>query len=261
VTDRTNAAAIVARGLTKQFGAFTAVDGIDFHVARGECLGLLGPNGAGKSTTIRMLIGHAVRTGGTLTVLGLDPATHAREVRARVGIVPQDDNLDPDLTVRENLVVYARYFGIGGADAADRADKALAFVALNEKATVKVPKLSGGMKRRLVLARALIHRPELVILDEPTTGLDPAARQLVWQKLRELKEQGVTLLLTTHYMDEAEVLCDRIVIMHTGHILDEDTPQGLIRRHVGASVEGPHGPRRATLEDVFLKLTGRELNE
>ncbi|GIW19868.1 MAG: ABC transporter [Chloroflexota bacterium] len=299
-----------ARGLTKRFGAFTAVDAIDFDVARGEAFGFLGPNGAGKTSTMRMIGCVSPVTAGTLRVLGLDPATDGPRIRARLGVVPQQDSLDMELTVRENLVIYGRYFDLSRAEARRRADALLDFVQLLDRADSQVEPLSGGMKRRLTIARALINEPELLLLDEPTTGLDPQARHLLWDKLYRLKQEGVTLVLTTHYMDEAEQLCDRLVVMDKAKIVAEGSPRQLIERYVtrevlelrfpaGASVdldgrlEGlaerveqlpdrvllytddgeaavvavherglrPESAlvRRSTLEDVFLRLTGRTL--
>ncbi|HUS15584.1 MAG TPA: ATP-binding cassette domain-containing protein [Chloroflexia bacterium] len=299
---------IVARNLKKQYKDFEAVKGIDFTVTAGECFGMLGPNGAGKSTTIRMLHCVSPPTSGELTVLGLPVTGPIRQIKARIGVVPQADNLDPDLTVRQNLLVYARYFDIPKAEAARRADTALDLFQLAEKRDAKVEEISGGMKRRLVIARALINNPSLIILDEPTTGLDPQARHLVWQKLRYLKEQGTTMVLTTHYMEEAVQLCDRLVIMNEGLILAEGPPAELVQRLVGHEVAEVRLPeaerpallarlpagieheesgdtlylfarspgglravdlnalpyalhRQASLEDVFLRLTGRGLAE
>jgi lipooligosaccharide transport system ATP-binding protein len=307
-------APIRARGLTKRFGILTAVDGVDFEVLRGECVGFLGPNGAGKTSTIRMICCASPVGGGELRVLGLDPATHAREIKARLGVVPQEDNLDTDLTVVENLIAYARYFDIGGATARERAWTALEAMALTDKADAKIDALSGGMKRRLTVARALISQPELLILDEPTTGLDPQARHLFWQRLRQLKREGLTMLLTTHYMEEAAQLCDRVIVMDQSRIIARGTPRDLIRDLIGETVvEIRLDPtqrdagmraieaqakgyrievtedvifiygagadpadfdldavrayaddvtvRRASLEDVFLRLTGRVLIE
>ncbi|KKM12900.1 ABC transporter [Clostridiales bacterium PH28_bin88] len=304
--------AVKAENLTKKYREFTAVNGINFRIPLQECFGFLGPNGAGKTTTVKMMYGFSPVTGGSLEVLGLDVMRFPREVKARLGVVPQEDNLDPELTVEENLLVYASYFGIPRREAKARAKELLGFVELEEKTGTPVEQLSGGMKRRLTIARALVHRPELLLLDEPTTGLDPQARRLVWQRLRQLKTQGVTMVLTTHYMEEAEQLCDRLVVMERGDVLDEGSPDELIRRHVGrevlelggavhrkeevlAALQGHYreytvvgealflftsdGPslwrrleelpydfyhrqlRAATLEDVFLKLTGRGLNE
>jgi lipooligosaccharide transport system ATP-binding protein len=303
-----------ARGLVKRFGAFTAVDGTSFSVGRGECFGFLGPNGAGKTTTMRMITGHLPLTEGALSVLGLDATAHMRAIKGRIGVVPQEDNLDPDLTVMDNLLVFAAYHGMARRDARERADELLGFMQLSEHGKNRIEKLSGGMKRRLLIARALINRPELLILDEPTTGLDPQARHMIWQKLRSLLAQGVTQLLTTHYMDEAEQLCHRLVIMDKAKILVEGSPADLIARYAGREViearlrngeekdgcladigrAGLEGVtvessgdtlfiyaadaaallprlnicpdrtilhRRASLEDVFLRLTGRELVE
>ena len=301
---------VTARGLTKTFGEFTAVDGIDFSVARGEAFGFLGPNGAGKSSTMRMIGCVSPVTSGELRVLGMDPATQGSEIKARLGVAPQEDTLDTELTVRENLVLYARYFGISRASAKEKADRLLDFVQLSERAGDKVEPLSGGMKRRLTIARSLVNDPEVLLLDEPTTGLDPQARHVVWDRLYRLKQQGVTLVLTTHYMDEAEQLCDRLVIMDRGKIVAEGSPWQLIAAHSSREVlevrladgdapglaalldgvasrveelpdrvlvytdDGEHAAevlhdrgvrpvatlvRRSTLEDVFLRLTGRTL--
>jgi len=306
---------IEARSLSKRFGSLVAVDGIDFEVVRGECFGFLGPNGAGKTSTIRMIGCVSPVGGGTLRVLGMDPAHDARRIKARLGVVPQEDNLDPDLTVLENLLAYARYFDVPKADAIERAWEVLDLLALREKAAEQIENLSGGMKRRLTVARALVSQPELLILDEPTTGLDPQARQLFWQKLRQLKRDGLTMLLTTHYMEEAAQLCDRVIIMDQSRIIARGTPAELIERIIGEQVvevrfDGLDGAsaraavrqlaqgfeveetedvvfvyeqdgrrlsdldlnaahelssdvllRRATLEDVFLRLTGRGLIE
>jgi lipooligosaccharide transport system ATP-binding protein len=304
---------VEARGLTKVFGDFVAVDHIDVRVERGEAFGFLGPNGAGKTSTMRMIGCVSPVTEGYLRVLGLDPATHGPEIRARLGVVPQTDNLDTELTVRDNLFVYGRYFDLPRQVIRERVDQLLDFVQLADRADSLVDPLSGGMKRRLAIARALVSAPELILLDEPTTGLDPQARHLVWDRLYQLKRQGVTFVLTTHYMDEAERLCDRLVIMDGGRIVAEGSPRELIERHatrevvevrysdeavrekalaaassggdraeiVGdrvvvytpdgdataerLSADGlrPEGTmvRRATLEDVFLILTGRSLVE
>ncbi|MGZ4357600.1 MAG: ABC transporter ATP-binding protein [Gaiellaceae bacterium] len=304
-----DAALIQARGLLKRFGDLTAVDGIDFDVQRGEAFGFLGPNGAGKSSTMRMIGCVSPPTGGTLRILGLDPLHDGPTIRGRLGVVPQLDTLDNELTVRENLIIYARYFGISRRDARVRADELLEFVQLSERAKDKVEPLSGGMKRRLTIARSLVNNPEVLLLDEPTTGLDPQARHVVWAQLFRLKQQGVTLVLTTHYMDEAEQLCDRLVVMDRGGIVEEGSPLELIQRlstrevvelrfahdvpkvdeHVfngqvsrievlpdrlllytddgDALVPLAHERlhpqsvlvRRSTLEDVFLRLTGRTL--
>jgi lipooligosaccharide transport system ATP-binding protein len=219
---------IYARGLVKKFGDFTAVDGIDLDVAPGEAFGFLGPNGAGKSSTMRMIGCVSTPTSGELRILGMDPVREGTKIRARLGVCPQLDNLDPDLTVFENLTTYARYFGIRRAEGRRRAAELLDFVQLTEKANSKVDPLSGGMKRRLTIARAMINDPELVLLDEPTTGLDPQARHLVWERLFRLKQRGKTLVLTTHYMDEAEQLCDRLVVMDGGKIVAQGSPRDLI---------------------------------
>ena len=302
---------VTARGLRKAFGDHVAVDGIDFAIAGGEAFGFLGPNGAGKTSTMRMIAATSPRDGGKLTVLGMDPASDGPAVRTRLGIVPQEDNLDNELTVSENLLAYGRFFGIDTATLTDRIADLLGFVELTERRDARVSTLSGGMKRRLVIARALINEPDLVLLDEPTTGLDPQARQLVWDRLYRLKQRGVSLVLTTHYMDEAEQLCDRLVVMDGGHIVAEGPPRTLIETYVTSDVvelrfRGPvpeeehrlgtlaegvevladrvlvytDDPvatmamvegmgldlagtltRRSTLEDVFLHLAGRSLNE
>ncbi len=303
---------IAARGLTKSFGSLTAVDGIDFDVERGEVFGFLGPNGAGKTSTMRMIGCTSPRTGGTLQVMGMDPAIRSAEIKARLGVVPQADNLDIELTVRENLEMYARYFDVPRDTAKTRVDELIDFVQLGDKAAGKVEPLSGGMKRRLTIARALVNRPDLLLLDEPTTGLDPQARHLVWDRLYRLKQRGVTLVVTTHYMDEAEQLCDRLVVMDKAKIVAEGSPRELISRYstrevlelrlsdearerLKGSSDGLVGRvewlpdrvllytesgeavlsritefgihpdsalvRRATLEDVFLTLTGRSLVE
>src|SRR6478736_8201377 len=219
---------IHASGLRKSFGEFEAVRGIDVDVRRGEAFGFLGPNGAGKSSTMRMIAAVSPVTGGTLSILGMDPATQGSKIRARIGVCPQEDSLDNELRVKENLVVYGRYFGLSRREASERADELLAFVQLSEKGDVLVEELSGGMKRRLTIARSLINQPDLLLLDEPTTGLDPQARHAVWERLFRLREQGVTLVLTTHYMDEAEQLCNRLVVMDHGRIVAEGSPSELI---------------------------------
>jgi lipooligosaccharide transport system ATP-binding protein len=300
---------LAARGIRKSYAGREVVSGIDLELARGECYGLLGPNGAGKTTTLRMLLGLTVPDAGDITLLGHPVPRAAREGRIRVGVVPQIDNLDPDFTVRENLVVYGRYFGIPAAQMEQRLPRLLEFAALESRAGSRIQELSGGMKRRLVLARALVNDPELLFLDEPTTGLDPQARHLMWEKLRVLLRQGKTILLTTHFMDEAERLCDRLKIIDHGRTLAEGAPQALIAEHIepevvevyGEGVEAwfeSHGRalcdraelhgetafcylrdagravenlratpklrfmhRRANLEDLFLKLTGREMRE
>ncbi|MDO9455746.1 ABC transporter ATP-binding protein [Nocardioides sp.] len=231
---------IWARGLRKSFGtgesAFEAVKGIDLDVRRGEAFGFLGPNGAGKSSTMRMIAAVSPVTAGELRILGRDPETDGPAIRARLGVCPQEDTLDSELNVRDNLVIYARYFGIGRADARARADELLELVNLTEKAKAKVDDLSGGMKRRLTIARSLVNRPDLLLLDEPTTGLDPQARHVLWDQLFRLKQQGVTLVITTHYMDEAEQLCDRLVVMDKGVVAAEGSPAALIREHSSREV-------------------------
>jgi len=222
---------IRARGLRKAFGDLEAVKGIDIDVRPGEAFGFLGPNGAGKSSTMRMIAAVSPPTSGELSILGLDPARDGSAIRARLGVCPQEDTLDNELSVRDNLVVYGRYFGIPRAEVASRADELLTFVQLTDKAGSKVDDLSGGMKRRLTIARSLINRPDLLLLDEPTTGLDPQARHVLWDRLFRLKQEGVTLVLTTHYMDEAEQLCDRLVVMDKGLIVAQGSPLDLIRQH------------------------------
>jgi lipooligosaccharide transport system ATP-binding protein len=315
MTDQPNTsdtALIHARGLTKRFGDFVAVDGVDFDVAPGESFGFLGPNGAGKTSTMRMIGCVSPITDGTLEVLGQDPRTDGPKIRARIGVVPQQDTLDTELTVRENLLIYGRYFGLSRAECGKRADELLDFAQLAERAGDQVEPLSGGMKRRLTIARALINEPDLLLLDEPTTGLDPQARHLLWDRLYRLKQRGVTLVLTTHYMDEAEQLCDRLVVMDKAKIVAEGSPRQLIAQYatkevtelrfpVGvqetldgqldglaeriellpdrvllyaddgeAAVAAAHARglkpetvlvRRSSLEDVFLRLTGRSLIE
>jgi lipooligosaccharide transport system ATP-binding protein len=301
---------IHARGLTKRFGEFTAVDAIDFDVAPGESFGFLGPNGAGKTSTMRMIGCVSPISDGTLTVLDQDPTTQGPRIRARIGVVPQQDSLDTELTVRENLVLYGRYFGLPRAECNRRADELLDFAQLTERQNDEVEPLSGGMKRRLTIARALINEPALLLLDEPTTGLDPQARHLLWDRLYRLKQQGVTLVLTTHYMDEAEQLCDRLVVMDKAKIVAEGSPRQLIEEYSTKEVTELRFPvgvqetldgqldgigerierlpdrvlvysddgeaaaaaahqrglvpetvlvRRSSLEDVFLRLTGRTL--
>ena len=301
---------ILARQLTKRFGELTAVDAVDFEVGRGEAFGFLGPNGAGKTSTMRMIGAVSPVTAGILTIFGLDPATNGPRIRARLGVVPQADTLDMEITVRENLIIYARYFDLSWREGARRADELLEFVQLQERSKDKVDNLSGGMKRRLTIARGLINRPELLLLDEPTTGLDPQARHLVWDRLYRLKQSGVTLVLTTHYMDEAEQLCDRLVVMDKAKIAAEGSPRELINRYSTREVLELRFPvdeqpaidgklndiaervevlpdrvllytgdgdeaiaavhrrglrpesslvRRSSLEDVFLRLTGRSL--
>lgn len=301
---------ISARNLTKTYGELTAVDNISFDVPAGESFGLLGPNGAGKSTTMKMIGGVSQRTSGTLNIMGLDPESHGPEVRAHLGVVPQQDNLDEELKVRENLIVYGRYFGLPLSYLRPKADELLEFAELTDKANSKVDALSGGMKRRLTIARSLINEPRILLLDEPTTGLDPQARHILWDRLFRLKENGVTLILTTHYMDEAEQLCDRLIVVDKGKIMAEGSPASLIREHssrevlelrfgsernsrIGVELQGigerletlpdrvliyAHDGeaaleqvsarglrpmtslvRRSSLEDVFLRLTGRSL--
>ena len=227
---------ITASSLTKKYKDFVAVDGISFDVAPGESFGLLGPNGAGKSTTMRMVGAVSTRTEGELSILGLDPNNHGPEIRAQLGVVPQTDNLDTELRVRDNLLVYGRYFGLPRAQVQSRADELLDFAQLTDKSKAKIDDLSGGMKRRLTIARALINDPRILLLDEPTTGLDPQARHILWDRLFRLKEQGTTLVLTTHYMDEAEQLCDRLVVVDKGRIMAEGSPAALIREHSSREV-------------------------
>ena len=229
-------ATLRARGLQKSYGDFEAVRGVDFEVFRGECFGFLGPNGAGKTSTMKMIYAAAVPTGGELSVVGLDVRRNDRQVKRRIGVVPQENNLDEGLEVRENLLVYGRYFDLPRKVVAQRADELLEFVQLTEKAGARVEMLSGGMKRRLLIARALVNDPDLVVLDEPTTGLDPQARHLVWDKLRELTRGGKTLILTTHYMEEAARLCDRLVIMEGGDIIAGGSPVELVEKHVSPQV-------------------------
>ncbi len=247
-------AIIKAEALTRRYGDFAAVAGVDFEVAEGEFFGLLGPNGAGKTSTIKMIACVQDVSDGLLLVDGLDVRTNDRAVKSLVGVVPQDDNLDEDLSVRRNLEVYARYFGVPRAIARQRIDEGLALMQLDEKADEPIKALSGGMKRRLVIARALVNEPRLLILDEPTTGLDPQARHLVWRKLRMLRERGTTILLTTHYMDEAEQLCDRLIIMDNGKALTEGRPRDLILQHAGREVLELHLPPEETAR-VVERLT------
>ncbi len=301
---------IVAKALSKVYGDFVAVDGIDFEVKQGEAFGLLGPNGAGKSTTMRMIASTSMRSGGDLEILGKDPNQHGPEIRAHLGVVPQQDNLDRELKVWENLYIYGRYFGLSRKFMKDKIEELIEFAQLEEKRNAKTEELSGGMKRRLTIARALVNEPDILMLDEPTTGLDPQARHVLWDRLFRLKEQGVTLVITTHYMDEAEQLCDRLVVMDKGRIMAEGSPAELIKQYsskevlevrFGSSankeaakqIEGlgdrtevlpdriliysENGEkilekivklglnpltslvRRSSLEDVFLRLTGRTL--
>lgn len=296
-------------GLTKKFDEFVAVDSIDFEVPSGECCGFLGPNGAGKTTTIKMIDCVLPLSGGNLTVAGMSVSERAREIKGMIGVAPQEDNLDPDFSVLKNLLVYARYFDIPKVEALKRAELLLKFAQLEEKRNVVIGELSTGMKRRLILARALINEPRILLLDEPTVGLDPQARHMIWDKIRELRKQGVTIILTTHYMDEAAELCDRTLIMDHGKIIEQGPPATLVKKHIGEEVLEveynekalnalkedfpeatlevmsdrirvftiqPHGTfekylhksptkgafiRSANLEDVFLKLTGRQLRE
>jgi lipooligosaccharide transport system ATP-binding protein len=241
--------AVLARGLRKSYGDFVAVDGVDFSVRVGECFGFLGPNGAGKSTTMKMIYGLAAVGGGELRVLGHDVARRSRAVKARIGVVPQDDNADRDLSVFDHLRVQAIFHGMHGRAARARAEELLAFAGLEHRRNADTRELSGGMRRRLLIARALVGRPSLVVLDEPTTGLDPHARHEIWAALNALRADGVTLLLTTHYMEEAERLCDRLVIMHGGRIVEEGSPHELMARH-----------DRPDLEAVFLHLAGERLD-
>ncbi len=246
---------IKAHNLTKRYNHFTAVDHIDFEVYKGECVGFLGPNGAGKTTTVRMIYCFLPVTEGELTVAGLDVDTQAREIKGMVGVAPQEDNLDPDFTVLKNLQVYARYFNIPKAEAAKRAAELLRFFQLEEKQTRSIDELSTGMKRRLIIARALINEPQILLLDEPTTGLDPQGRHIVWDEIRNLIKQGVTIILTTHYMDEAAALCDRVLIVDNGKIIETGVPQKLIKKHAGEDVlEVPYN-------EVVLKALKEELPE
>ena len=248
---------IHARGLTKRFGSFTAVDGIDFDVAPGEAFGFLGPNGAGKTSTMRMIGTVSPVTSGKLTVFGLDPAEDGARIRGRLGVVPQADTLDNELSVLENLLIYGRYFDLSWAESRRRAVELLDFVQLTERSADKVEPLSGGMKRRLVIARSLINEPSLLLLDEPTTGLDPQARHLLWDRLYRLKQRGVTLCLTTHYMDEAEQLCDRLVVMDQARIVAEGSPRQLIDRYVTREVLELRFRRDADETDDSAHLDGR----
>jgi lipooligosaccharide transport system ATP-binding protein len=240
---------ISAKGLTKYYGSLKAIDNIDFEILKGECFGFLGPNGAGKTTVIRILYCFMPPTSGEVRVFGINVSEKPSQIKFRIGVMPQDDNLDPDLSVFENLVVYARYFDIPKQASSGIARELLAFLQLTEKAKVNIKTLSGGMKRRILLARALINNPELLILDEPTTGLDPHSRHSVWEKLNHLKAKNTTLLITTHYMEEAEKLCDRVAIMDSGRIITIDSPARLMNLHGG------------NLENVYLKLTGRSLKD
>jgi len=227
---------IEAENLTKKFGDLVAVDGINFEIFKGESFGFLGPNGAGKTTTMKMIQSVSPLTGGKLTLVGMDVTEHGREIKSMIGVAPQEDNLDPDFTVLQNLIFYARYFDIPKEKAKRKAKELLRFVQLEEKRDVIITSLSGGMRRRLILARALMNEPQILILDEPTTGLDPQARHLTWTKIRQLQKQGVTVILTTHYMDEAAKLCDRIIIMDHGKIIEKGKPAELVKKHVGEEV-------------------------
>jgi lipooligosaccharide transport system ATP-binding protein len=238
---------VAAKALTKDYDHFRAVDAIDFEIFQGECFGFLGPNGAGKTSTMKTIYCFMPPTSGELTVFGMNVVSSPSEIKCKIGVMPQENNLDPDLSVLENLIVYARYFDISKKESLPAAWKLLDFVELRDKADVKIDHLSGGMKHRLLLARSLINSPDLLILDEPTTGLDPRSRHSVWDKLNSLKAKGMTLVLTTHYMEEAEKLCDRVAIMDSGKIIAIDTPASLMSQHGG------------NLEDVYLKLTGRRL--
>ena len=243
-------AVVRAVNLVKKYNGLTAVDGISFQVIQGECFGFLGPNGAGKTTTMRMIYGFSAPTSGSLKVFGLPVGQHGREIKRRIGIAPQELSLDPDLRVLQNLLIYARYFDIPKAEARRRADELLNFFHIQDKKNEKLDHLSGGMKRRLLVARALINQPEVLVLDEPTTGLDPQSRHDMWERIRELKAKGVTTILTTHYMEEAEQLCDRILVIDYGKIVEEGRPSDLVKKHGVANLEG-----------VFLKMTGHELRE
>ncbi|MFN3884268.1 MAG: ATP-binding cassette domain-containing protein, partial [Rhodocyclaceae bacterium] len=249
---------LVVDHLVKSYDGVPVIDGLSFMVERGECFGLLGPNGAGKTTTLRCCLGLTRPDAGSVRVLGLSVPPHGREARTRIGVVPQFDNLDPDFGLAENLLVYGRYFGIPDATLRARIPALLEFAGLAEKERNNIRTLSGGMKRRLTLARALINDPELLVLDEPTTGLDPQARHLIWERLRDLLRAGKTIVLTTHFMEEAERLCDRLLIMDHGRKIAEGSPRALIETHVPVS---PDPLRPANLEDVFLKLTGHELRD
>jgi lipooligosaccharide transport system ATP-binding protein len=245
-----------ARGLTKSFDGRPAVRGIDLDIPRGGCFGFLGPNGAGKTTTLRMILGQSPVTSGTLTVFGLPVERGIREIRARTGVVPQNDNADPDFTVAENLRMYARYFGLSSAVVAPRIRELLEFMELADRADDRIKSLSGGMRRRLTIARALINDPELIILDEPTTGLDPQVRRMIWNRLRQLRNAGKTLLLTTHYMDEAERLCDDLVVIDKGRIVAQGAPRALIRSHVEANVLEIQGDGARSVETLLGGLPG-----
>jgi len=257
---------IEAIGLTKKFGDLTAVDGINFKIFKGECFGFLGPNGAGKTTTMKMIHCVLPLTSGKLTVAGMDVTKNGREIKQMIGVAPQENNLDPDFTVFHNLIVYARYFDIPRAEAQKRAEELLRFVQLQEKRDVIIEHLSAGMKRRLILARSLINNPQILILDEPTTGLDPQARHLIWDKIRSLRKQGVTIVLTTHYMDEAAQLCDRLIIMDHGKIIEEGKPSDLVKKHVGEEVlEVAYDEKvmrllKETFQDARLEVVGDRIH-
>ena len=227
---------VEAENLTKKFGSFLAVDNINFEIFKGESFGFLGPNGAGKTTTMRMIQSVSPLTGGKLTLAGMNVLDHSREIKCMIGVAPQEDNLDPDFTVFQNLMAYSRYFDVPKKKAKNKAEELLKFLQLEEKRDVIITSLSGGMRRRLILARALMNDPQILILDEPTTGLDPQARHLIWTKIRNLKNQGVTVILTTHYMDEAAQLCDRITIMDNGKIIEKGKPSDMVKKHVGEEV-------------------------
>jgi lipooligosaccharide transport system ATP-binding protein len=256
--DDAEAPLVQAKALTKRFGNYVAVDGIDFEVHKGEVFGFLGPNGAGKTTTMRMIATVSPVTDGELRVLGMDPAHQGPDIRARLGVVPQEDNLDTELTVFDNLLIYGRYFGMSVREIRPRAEELLHFARLDDRSNSKVDPLSGGMKRRLTIARALINRPELLLLDEPTTGLDPQARHLLWERLYRLKRDGVTLVLTTHYMDEAEQLCDRLVIMDEARIVAEGSPRQLIERHCTREVVELRFDEPADQDRAVARLQGHE---
>ena len=252
---------IVARKLRKTYDDFVAVDDIDFEVRRGEAFGLLGPNGAGKSTTMKMIASVSKRTSGDLRILDKDPNVDGPQIRAHLGVVPQQDNLDRELKVHENLFIYGRFFGLGRKFLKAKVEELLEFAQLTEKRNSKAEELSGGMKRRLTIARGLVNEPEILMLDEPTTGLDPQARHILWDRLFRLKEQGVTLVITTHYMDEAEQLCDRVAIVEKGKVIAIDTPDALIDKLVATGFERPKEVKKANLEDVYIQLTGHALRE
>jgi lipooligosaccharide transport system ATP-binding protein len=260
-------AIVTARDLVKKFDDFTAVDGISFEIKAGECFGFLGPNGAGKTTTIRMIHCVSPKTSGELKVAGMDAGVDNRQIKSLLGVVPQELNLDEDLTTYENLVLFGEFFGLDRKVTKDRVMELLEFVELKGKMNNRISELSTGMKRRLQIARALVNQPKLIIADEPTTGLDPQARHLIWQRLRELKSRGASMVLTTQYMEEAEQLCDEIVIMHQGRIIRQGAPSKLIEEEFGSEpIEVRDSKDRAyrrppTLEDVFLKLTGRQIIE